>query len=370
MRNKILSTVFSLLSCGVFILFSSNLLYAQGLSDTARDQKEAAIEDRRDAALERKPQTAEQILEYLKDRASQIKKERRMKQLLKFKWSAGISLGHEDNAANDAFQKGDDFEQTDFSFNWQPAFTKDFTGDFGYRYTNQEYFEQDTLTTVDHALNSTFKIYPFDSGKLLLEPGFEYEWLIYPNDVNSEYEQYKTFMGFKLYPSKKWNYGGKYEYSHKIYDKKAARNPAEANLNYPREDFRNSLELWVKRFIGPYAITLKEKSYRNNSNDEFQKFNDYDDHRFYLTVARSFLKDQKLYVSYTSDYEIKAYVSQKGDEGIGRHDQIIEHKMNAYYTIKKHWTFDYALTYKKSGSNLATGVFKNLTNKIGLTVDF
>ena len=368
MKRKIWFILLTAFSFSVSNLFSSNLLYAQ-LSDTARDQKEAAIEDRPKPG-EQEPQTAQQIIEWLKKRAETVKQERRRKELLQFDVSTGVSWGHESNPANDALQKSDFFNQGDFSIYWKPKFNNTLSGNFGYRYTEQFYYVQEALSTADYTFSTALKYYPFESGKLLLEPSLEYEWLVYPYDASSSNEQFKSSLNIKHYTTQNWNIGGKYEYSDKIYDKKAARNTDQLNLNFHRRDYRNSLEFWVKRYLGKWAFTLKEKSFRNNSNEEFQKFYDYDSTRGYFTMARSFLKDDKLYVTHTSDYEVKAYRDRLADEKISRHDQIIQHKMTMYYTLKEHWTLDYSITYKKSGSNDATGVFKDVTNKLGLTADF
>lgn len=370
MKRKILFIILTAFSFSIFSLCFSNLLYAQ-VSDTARDQKEAAIDDQRAQREDYlKPKTAEEVLAYLKEKAEELKKEKRRKELLNFKFSTGYSVGLESNPANDAFQKGDEFSQEDFSASWVPTFNKQLSGDATYRLSKQNYHESEELSTFDHTISGSFKWNPFKSGKLVLTPLQEYDWLIYPFDSSSSYEQTRTSLDWKHYAGKKWSWGGKYEWSRKEYDKKAARDIAEANLNYHRVDFRNSIETWVKWYIGKYSVTLKEKTYRNNANDEFTNFQDWDDHRGYITIAASFMKDGKLYLSHTSDYEIKAYTDRLADEGIGRHDQIIQHKLSAYYTLNKLLTLNPSVTYKKSGSNDKAGAFKDVTYKVGLTADF
>ena len=369
MKNKKIIVLVFNLSGLIFLL--ANSLYAQGLSNAAREQRESKIEDRRDEREDlKKPKTAQEIIEYLKERAGILKKERRLKELLETKFSAGYTFGIETNPANDSLQKGDEFSEEDFSMDWVPTFTKKLSGDAGYRLTKQNYFEEDTLSTFDHTVSGSLKWIPFKSGKVILTPMAEYDWLVYPNDVSSEYEQSRFSLDFKYYIGQKWSYGGKYEWSDKVYDKKVARNTDEVNLNFLRQDFRNSIETWIKWYIGKYSVQLKEKSYRNNSNDEFQKFNDYDSHRGYITFSRSFMKDGKLYLSYNSNYEVKAYSDRLADERIARHDQIIEHKLNAYYTLKSPFTLSPSVSYRKSNGNDVSAGFKDVTYKIGLTADF
>ena len=176
-------------------------------------------------------------------------------------------------------------------------------------------------------------------------------------------------MKFTHYIAKEWNYGGKYEYSDKVYDKKSARFNNSANLETHREDTRNSIELWVKKFIGKYSIKLKEKSYINNGNDSYQDYYDYDSHHGYITLSGSFLKDNRLSLSYTADFEKKNYFDRVA-VNTAREDRATQHGLSAYYTINKKWTFSYNFTQKQASSNAASGEFIDITNKIGLTADF
>ena len=358
----------------LFIVMTQGpLTYAQ-LSDETREQREFANDDRRqelEAARERKAMSAEEILELLKEKAEEKIREKRRKELTKMSYSAGLTLKHETNPASDSAQKGDESNELTASANWQPTFTKELSGDLGYTVTDTNYARYENLNTANHSFTGKVKYYPFkDNRKFSVSPGTTYEWNIYPFDDASSYEQFKAFADVTHYFGKLWSWGGKYDYNYKVYDKKVARDFAGTNLNFHREDNRHNGEIWIKRQFGKVSVRFKEKSYRNTSNDNRQKFNDYYSHRGYITISGSFLEDGKLYVNYTSDYESKTYDQRPGDDGGSRFDNAIQHKMTGNLTLNKIWTWNNSFTYKKNGSNVGTGSYKNATISTGLTANF
>jgi len=225
------------------------------------------------------------------------------------------------------------------------------------------------VSSFDHALNGTLKLYPAGSGEFRLEPGIEYEWLHYPFDENSGYENFKQFVKFKHYIGKNWNYGGKYEHSFKTYDKKEARNDSQANLGFNREDHRHLVELYGTRYIGKFSVKLKGKAYWNTSNDHYNEYYDYESYRGYLTLAGSFLEDDKLYVSFTPSLERKNYQDRQVVD-TARYDDVMQFKLSSYYTVNKNITCSYSCTYKEVDSNYNVGEYHDVTNQLGVYIDF
>ena len=363
--KKILPQIFLGVFALIFLEFLGRPIYAQ-VSQEAVDQREFKISDKADFL--KKPETADDIFQMLQQRAESKLKEKKRQLLLKTKISMGIFYGFETNPLNDSSNKGDHFSEEDFSWDWVPAFDKKFSADIGYRLYNQDYSEQTDLNTLDQAVNASLKFYPFESGKIYVQPGVEYEWLWYPRDESSGYEDTKSFLKFKHYLGTNWNYGGKYEYSTKFYDNKFARDTNQNDLDYARTDYRNTVELYLTRNISQYSIKLRGKAYRNNSNDEYQKYYDYASTRGYLTFSGNFLKD-KLYVSLTPNFETKKYRRRIAVD-TERLDHALEYKLDAYYSLNKSVSFSYNFSNKISNSNADAGKFQDITNQIGVTVDF
>jgi hypothetical protein len=361
----------------VMALSFAGPVFAQSVVDDALNQIEAKQEQRREdierlRELQTTPKTAEEVLEMLKKRAEDRLEEKRRTELLKTRISLGVTTGYESNPANsqDINEKGDAWEENTFSANWIPKFSNALRGDFGYNLSNKFYSEQESLSTDNHSLNTSLKYLPLASGRLTIEPGGKYEWNIYPFDSSSSYEQSKGFLKFNYLLSQLWSYGGKYEYAFKTYDKKAALNDSGTNFNFHRADRRDTAELWVKRQIGKYSIKLKEKGYRNNSNSQFQHYDDYDDLDSEISLSGAFLKDSKLYLIFTTDYEIKNYRKRAADTAVARGDRALQYRLNSYYTINKSWSLSHSFSLKNNNSNKASGEFNDITHSMGLTLNF
>ena len=363
-RLQILVAIFALSICFV--------ARAQSPVSETQDQRESANADRLERPLQApKLKTADEILDMLKARAKAKLEKRRIELLRKIKLSAGIGHGIESNPSNDSLNKGDSFSTEDFSFSWAPTFSQKLSADIGYTFSGQNYYEQKSLNTETHISNASFKIYPFDSGRVILEPGFNYTWTVYPLAYSSSFEEPKEFIKFTHYIAKMWSYGGKYEFSHKHYNKTAARDLSGNDLDLDREDDKNSVELWHKTYIGRYTMKLKVKGSTVTSNDQYQKYQDYDSLRYFVTFSRTFLKDDKLYVSFTPDYESKGYNHRVASEtNTARWDKIWNYQLDAYYTLTKNVSLSYGFTYRHSASNATSGDFSDFTNKIGISYSF
>lgn len=362
---RIVKQVFFLFLLGSGLTITPS--FAQ-VSEEAKEQKEFSVQDRREVLL-KKPETAEEILKMLKERAEIKIKEKRRALLLKTKFAMGLKGGFESNPLNDAEEKSDFFVEEEFTANWLPTFNEWLGADLGYRLTNQGYAEQTDLSTFDNDASFSLKYTPFESGEIILQPGGEYEWLNYPLDESATYEDTKGFLKFKHYIGANWNYGGKYEYSYKVYHTKLARDEAKNSLSeIERMDYRNTVELYATKYISKYSVRLKGKAYKNNSNDLYQNFYDYYSYRGYVTLSGSFMKD-KLYLTFTPDFERKNYLDRAAEDG-ARADKVLQYKFDAYYTLNKNLELSYNFTNKNSVSNDPSGEFLNITNSLGMTCRF
>ena len=359
----------------VFLLLPASA-FAQ-LTDDSRSSVEDKQEQRQEELeqlreLKTTPKTAEEVLEQLKERAKERIAEKRRAELLKTKLSASFTSGYESNPANtqDTLEKGDSWWENSFTAGWVPTFTKKLSADINYSLTIKNFFEQGALSTDNHSINASLKYLPTKSGKFTIEPGAKKEWNIYLTDTASSFEQYKLFTKISHILNQRWSYGGKYEYAYKEYDKKAALDDSGANFNFHRADHRNSLEAWLKRQIGKYSVKLREKSYMNNSNSQQTHYDDYDDHDVEISLSGAFLKDNKLFTTLTTDYEIKNYRRRAGDDPVARADRALQYRLNAYYTLNKNLSLSYTFSVKNNNSNKGSGEFRDITNSLGLTINF
>ncbi len=347
-------------------------LSSEELLENREAERERRIEDLENLKqIQAAPKTAADVLELLKERAKTKIEEKRKELLRKKKFSVGVTAGYESNPLNDGNNKGDSYNENSFTFDWTPTFSPTLSGDFGYSLYNRMYFDQNIINSNTHTLSGFLKIIPFKSGKFSIEPGVKKEWSLYPFDESSVFDQWKTYLKYTYTIDQKWSHGGKYDYAYKTYATKNARNLSAADIDgLDKKDYRNTAEWWLKRQIGKYSLKLKGKSYRNNSNDEYQKYDDYDSHDGELSLSAAFLKDYKLYVIFSSDFEAKHYRKRASDDNVARSDRILQYRLNNYYTINKTLSLNYSFSLKNSNSNKSTGEFSNITNSLGLTINF
>lgn len=364
-KSKVVLKTLSVL--GIIFFINQAFLYAQTAEERA-EQREAVINETVET-LE-KPETAKDIVEKLKERALLKVKEKRRQLLLKTKMSASVLYGFESNVSQDSSTKGDYYVEEDFSIYWQPTFNRYFGLDTGFWLVNQSYSEQTDSSSMNSALNFTINFTPFESGKVKLSPGIEYEWLWYPVASESSYDNLKYFLKFKHYIGKKWNYGGGFESAEKTYDVKKARNPQKFDSPaIVREDIRHTADLYVTRYFGKFTLKIKYKTYINFSNDQYQEYYDYNSWKPSITISRTFLKDDKLYASFTPSFEHKNY-HHRIAVATARYDSVWTYKTSINYTLTKLLTLTFSNTYKKVDTNYTAGRYKNITNVIGVTADF
>lgn len=371
MRNAIILLI-------IIFMAIITLSYADDEDIQLQEQRESKMEEKIDQ-LER-VETAKQIIENLKERAMLKILEKRRELFLKRVFSASVLYGFETNTSQSSDTKGDYYIENDLSFYWKPAFN-DYLGlNTGFWLVKQDYFEQSDSSSMDSAATFNFVLTPFEDGSLRLEPGFEYEWLLYSKSKESNYANKKYFMKFKHYIFrewyydddifKEWNYGGGYEYSEKTYDRKKARN--QEKLDSPdifREDSRHALDLYTTLYVEKFIFKLKGKGYVNYSNDQYKEYYDYDSIKPSISIARTFLKDDKLYVSFSPSFERKNY-HHRTAVNTARYDDITTWAASVNYTLKNPFSLSYKFTYKKQGTNVDTARYKDISNIIGLTASF
>lgn len=365
---KVRELVFIL--CFSLILIPAAISLAQQNSDQTEQRRETKIEDTvYQASLQ--PQTVKDLIEYLKQRAALNLKAKKKEQLLKTKLYASASYGFDTNVTQDSNTKGDYFFEEYLNFSWQPTFNKFLGLKTGYWALNDNYLEQTDFNFLDHAVNFSLVVTPFESGRVRLEPGLEHEWLWCSRSSESDYHNTKLFFRFRQYMGKRWdwNYGINYEYADKIFESKKANDPNFNPTQSSRQDTRNTIDTYLTKYWQKFNFTLRMRSYINYSNEQYLEYYDYCSYRPSITIGRTFLKDDKLYIAFNPSFERKNYMSRPATD-TKRFDNITTWLVSVYYTFKKPCTLTYEFTYRKLGSNDNTARYKGIINMVGMSIDF
>ncbi len=265
-------------------------------------------------------------------------------------------------------EDGDGFINESIKLQWLPKFSTRFRADVSYRIYNKTNFNTNDLNYLSNSIKGFLKFYPFKG--LRIEPGVEYYDVHYFNDDRARYGQVEPFIKFKSYVSDKWNYGGSYEFSRKKYDERLARNFLKTDISgKERKDNRHTVNLNLTRYFGNFTVRLRGRYLNNDSNDAFQDFYDFHSYRGYLTIAKKFLEN-KLYVSFTPNFEKRKYDSRIASGSDVRDDEIMYYSFSTSYEIAKDLDLRYTLYHRNSNSNSSSGEFKNTINSVGFTKKF
>lgn len=331
-------------------------------------QLDAKVESATAGALSEFKTTSE-LIELLKQRAMLKVKKKRREQLLKFSISASANSGYESNVNNDSSNKGDTFHNEFVMLNWAPTLNKrlglNVTG-FSY---NQAYSD---FTDSNYLYSSVFggvRLYPFEDGKLRLEPGAGYATLWYPFSADSSYNEVKFYLNSKNFLTRQWNLDINSTASFKKYDSRKARNPSGVTQDFNREDATYSVDTTATYYVGRYSVALKGAIGKNSSNDLLQDLNDYYYGKSELTIDGTFLEGSRLYTAFIMSFERKNYKERLAVDS-AESDNRYNYRFTVYYTLNKNYMLNYKFDYWSLDSNSPISEYKNLVNQVGVLVKF
>lgn len=366
--KKRISIVFLFFFSLVIVLVNAgNVFCADEIEDRSEQLEDKVVSTKEGALAEL--QTTSEIIELLKQRALLRIKKKRRERLLKVSLFSSVSGGYENNVNNDSAKKGDLFTSQLLMVTWQPTFNKYFSLNNSVLAFNQIYSDFTDTNYLYSSVSTGARFYPFSDGKLRLEPGLGYEVLWYPNSLNSSYNTVKYFLKTKNFISRTLSADLNFEFSLKEYDNRKARNPSGVTQEFVREDERYTFEAGLTRRIGRFSLGLKEKVYRNTSNDLLQELNDYYSHKSSLTLSGTFLEDNRLYIAFTPSFERKNYKVRLAVDR-ARFDDRYNYKFAAYYKLNENYTLTYKFDHWNLNSNSRSSEYTNIINQIGISAKF
>ncbi len=341
-------------------------------SEEAREDRlaEGLAEDR-GAAIS----SAEELIEMLKQRALRKMEEKQREQLRATKGTVGLHIGYDKNANTNSDRRGDLYFEQYFSFAWVPTFNDYFGAEIGPWHYADIYFDNQDTTILDAAFKVILKYFPTGKPYFELQPGWERQYVHYPDAGTSSYTEDKLFLKFKHRFWKRWSHDGKYEYSFKEYDKKRPRTNTSTDFisGMVVEKNRHAFEYNLGfPLLGKNNAKIKQKFYTETSNDNYREYYDLYSYKVTGELGRSLTK--KLYAKASSAYERKNYCKRRVGSPASyaemEYDDVYTQKLYFYYTLKKDWTLSYTFTHKKSDSNYAVYDYDQVSHLAGLYVSF
>ena len=362
---------FGIIGFIVAILLISPLSGWAQTEEEREDRLQEAIEEERGPVVS----STEELIELLKQRALRKQEEARREQLWATKGTIGLHVAYDNNVNTDTDRRGVEYVEQYFSYSWVPTFSNYFGADIGPWYFADIYCDNDDTTMFDGAFKVILKYYPRGEPRLELQPGIERQWIHYPEAENSSYIEDKAFLKFKHRFGKGLTQDGKYEYAFKEYDKKRARSGPGSTSYIPGmvlEKSKHTLEYNIGFPWKKNNLKVKQKAYKEVSNDHYRDYYDVYSYKIAGECSRSIIK--KLSGKVTVSYERKNYshrtVASPTSYAVAEYDDIYTQKLDLYYALKKGWTLSYTFTHKRSDSNYSVYDYDKASHKTGVYISF
>jgi len=352
-------------------IFTASLLITPALVLADEDTQEDRVADVLDEDRGEVVTSAQELIEMLKKRALRKVESERKKQLWETKGTIGLHIAYDNNVNTGAARQGDMYFEQYFSFDWVPTFSDYLSAEIGTWYFGDFYFDNKDTTLFDNAFKASLKYYPRGDPTLELQPGVERAYAYYIKAEDSSYVEDKAFLKFKHKFWKRWSQDGKYEFSFKEYGTKAPRVATTTDYitSMALEKKRHTAEYNLGFPVGKNNLKIKQKIYRETSNDSYADYYDVTSYKVTGEVGRSLVK--KLYSKLSVSFERKNYDERPVTlYNVAEFDDVYTQKVDFYYTLKKGWTLSATITHKKSDSNYAIYDYDGMSYKTGVYISF
>jgi hypothetical protein len=282
---------------------------------------------------------------------------------------SGIS-GFDNNVNLDSTRKGDFFFQETVSVGYRKLLTPAHNFRLSYDaanlnysdFTDQNFLAQTFGTGLDVLLTE----------KTILETQYSYTYAWYPSNRSVTYDEHFVRAGLRY----KWSRdvqlkAGVGAAQQEFDDRKLRQAEGLLSEDAERKDKRGfaDAEIGMKLF-GKSYWRLGYAYVRNDSNDAFHDYYDYDAHRFSVSASLQVIPKVATFVKVT--YEDRGYDSRPLllDDGTLESDGIYTTSLACFYNLRKDLALGAILSYRQKESNEPTQRYSGSLYTLGLYYSF
>jgi hypothetical protein len=219
----------------------------------------------------------------------------------------------------------------------------------GYDFTWIKYFKFSDPDLIDNILSAGLESRLWDN--LLWTVDYEADFVGFPRDKISRYTMNLVGTDVK-HEINDWLYHKiRYEFFHKHYPDWKTLNSRGVLLQRDRGDTRNTIIHQIGIFIGDTTfIRFDNRFYRNNSNELFLKFYDYNAFKTKTAVTHVFTN--KIYGSTSFAYQYKAYDKRSvGAQEFDQRDHLFIYGASLFYDIIPSISLGISVDLRENRSN-------------------
>jgi hypothetical protein len=282
---------------------------------------------------------------------------------------ASIAGGYDNNTGLNPFRKGDGLAQESVSLLYKRLLTRKAQVQLSYNAFNANYFEATDLNFFMNQLGAGVD-YLVTPGTVW-ETDYTFEYLDFLNNASVTSYKNEVRTGLKRKLSDRWMLRAGVSASQREYTDKKLRQP-EGILSPEDErgDLRVSMDASTTYKLRPdMFLSAGTVLYRNDSNDQFQDYYDYDAYRYFAGLSWQFRP--KWMVSGKFSYEMRDYLSRPRSGGSDdQADDIYTTNLSLYYKWDKNLTVGSIYTYRQKESNEPSQEYSGSLGTLGLYYSF
>ena len=263
---------------------------------------------------------------------------------------AGVMQGYDNNAYLDPSRKKDAYLDTSFSADVAYRYTDNIRLETGFSVYSLLYYDATDNDVLDMSGAVGPEIDVLDD-KLTLQPEYEFEWVLYPNDCDSTYYLNGISLFVQNNVTARFYQRAGYRLELRSYTDRITFGP-DANKSGDLETHaRNTVEYELSfKPLNFFKVKQNLQFYRNDSNNQYYDYYDYYAFREKTTVLVSFT--EKLY-SLASFVYIRKLYDDRLSTGDFEHekDNLYLLNVSVFYDITKSFTLAASFAYRENTSN-------------------
>ncbi|MFH1905449.1 MAG: hypothetical protein ABIK53_08020 [bacterium] len=274
--------------------------------------------------------------------------------------------GYDNNVnldSSESERKEDFFSQFDMELGYECPFSELYKAKIDYYLNSKSYYKINEASFYDNniELELTRKLTDIFTATI----SHNFESLYYPDD-DSDYFGNDSKLSFR-HDIKEWIYQKlSYDFISKDFYEQKTRDKSEANMDFNRKDLRNCLTHELGIWVNDTSIKLKNKYYRNDSNDEYMDYYDYSSYRVSLTISASVISD-KFLGTISGGYQIKEYDERLlVDSDSTQKDNSYDISASLHYDISKTTSLSLNCSYSENNSNESSEDYSDTTTSFGI----
>lgn len=319
-------------------------------------------------ALKVSREQAERFVDLLRQQAQTVLREHRQESKWSLTTTASLTQGYESNVALDGNRRGDHFTQETLGVNLLARWKPWLRGRFRYDLFSSHYLELRDFNIWMNTVGGTVQWLPHRRASL--ETGLEYAVINFPFNTDNSFFDTRLHVAARFAQNHWLTHRTGWRYQFRDFDtRKASDAQGNAISSVNREDHRHAVFHEFRLRFQDSSVVLLGEYFRNQSNDRFEDFYDWDNFRIQSVLAHPFSEQWSGIVS--AGYEHREYLERRVPNiGTSEKDDLYTFAGSLVYRPTERWQWRYSAIYRYQDSNDPRLDFTDWINELSVSLKF